>query len=74
MSLTSPALAGGFFTAAPPGNPHYFTEVDLIQEIILCFEIFIWNSLNLRLFLVDIKNLQEKATRHMTFLINSYLF
>ena len=24
---TSPALAGGFFTAEPPGKPHYFTLI-----------------------------------------------
>ena len=23
----SPALAGGFFTAEPPGKPHYFTLI-----------------------------------------------
>ena len=32
MSLVSPALAGGFFTTAPPGKPHFFTEMNLIHE------------------------------------------
>ena len=27
IKLTSPALAGKFFTAEPPGKPHYFTLI-----------------------------------------------
>ena len=31
-SLASPALAGGFFITAPPGNPHVYQDKTVIQE------------------------------------------
>ena len=31
-SLASPALAGGFFITAPPGNPHIYQEKTVIQK------------------------------------------
>ena len=32
LSLASPALAGRFFTAAPPGKPHLITVTYTISE------------------------------------------
>ena len=49
MSLTSPALAGGFFTTVPPGKPQY-RDKKLIHMV---RDLYLRNVTNLGKFLIS---------------------